>query len=144
MLRCWYDRPTTEVALMVDTDDDDFEDVISAWKDNADKRTDLPIGEQHTEHQSSQLKAMLQQFSDAFKDSPEKTDIVQHTIPTGSVSSIRLPLYRIPHAYRETVKQELDDMLARSIIQPKAGDWNSLLVIVKKKDGSLSLCIDYR
>ena len=52
--------------------------------------------------------------------------------------------YRIPQAYKETVRQELDKMLQAGIITALSSAWASPIVLVNKKDGSLRLCVDYR
>lgn len=70
--------------------------------------------------------------------------MAEHTIITGTAPVVRLPPYRLPHAYRDMVKKELDDMLQGGIIEHSSSGWSSPMVIVKKKDGSLRLCVDYR
>ena len=57
---------------------------------------------------------------------------------------MKLPAYRLPQAYHETVQQNLQDMLAAGFIEPSKSEWASPIVLVKKKDGSLRLCVDYR
>ena len=52
--------------------------------------------------------------------------------------------YCLPHAYWEEVKQEMKAMLAEGVIQPSQSDWTSPIVLVRKKDGSICLCVDYR
>ena len=53
--------------------------------------------------------------------------------------------HQLPHAYRELVKRELEEMEmeAHGIIEPAASDRAAPIVIVKKKDGTIRLCIDY-
>ena len=36
------------------------------------------------------------------------------------------------------------EMLSRNIIQPPSSPWTSSIVLIKKKDGSLRFCVDYR
>lgn len=52
--------------------------------------------------------------------------------------------YRIPAIHEKEVEKQLENMLAQNVIQPSKSPWNFPLVIVKKKDGSLRLCVDYR
>ena len=52
--------------------------------------------------------------------------------------------YRVPHAYKDVVQQELKEMLAEGIVEPSTSDWAAPIVLVKKRDGSLRLCVDYR
>ena len=51
--------------------------------------------------------------------------------------------YRLPLAYWEVIKQELKDMLAEEVIQPSQSDWVSPIVLVRKKDNSVRLCVEY-
>ena len=43
-----------------------------------------------------------------------------------------------------TIDEQLDEMLELKIISPSCSEWASNVVMVKKKDGSLRFCIDYR
>ena len=66
-----------------------------------------------------------------------------HDVDTGSAHLIRLPPYLLPHAYREAVHEELKEMLADGLITPSESAWSAPIVPVKKKDGSLKLCVEY-
>ena len=66
--------------------------------------------------------------------------IVEHTINTGMANPVRLPPYRVPHAYREMVESELKEMLDSGVIEPSVSQWSASMVLVKKKDGSLRIC----
>ena len=63
-------------------------------------------------------------------------------ITTEQTLPVRRPPYRLPHAYKELVKTELDDI--NDIIETTSSEWASPIVMVKKKDGSLRMCVDYR
>ena len=52
--------------------------------------------------------------------------------------------YRSPHVYWEEVKQELKAMSAEGVTEPSQSDWASPIVLIRKKDGSIRLCVDYR
>ena len=42
------------------------------------------------------------------------------------------------------LKKQLDDMLAKGLIQPSASPWRSPVLFVDKKVGATRLCTDYR
>ena len=45
---------------------------------------------------------------------------------------------------REVVRGLLKEMLENDIIQPSCSGWASPIVLVKKKEGSVRFCVDYR
>jgi hypothetical protein len=45
---------------------------------------------------------------------------------------------------REYIQQQVQEMLKNEVIQPSKGPWASRIVLVKKKDGKLRFCVDYR
>ena len=42
------------------------------------------------------------------------------------------------------LKTQLQELLDKGLIQPSVSPWGAPVLFVKKKDGSLRLCIDYR
>ena len=75
---------------------------------------------------------------------PAFTTLAEHKIKTGQAKPVRQPPYRLPHAYRDVVKEELHFMQENGIIEPSTRDWAAPIVLVGKKDGSLRLCVEYR
>ena len=139
MLRKWH--TPASVSYLCDEIPDESEE-IPDWKD--DDVGDMVVGDQLTREQKSQLGELLVEFKDVFQKFPGCTDITEHVIEVSDASPIRLPPYRLPHSYRETVKAEIQEMLKQGIIEPSTSDWAAPLVLVKKKDGSLRLCVDFR
>ena len=45
---------------------------------------------------------------------------------------------------KNVVKEELDKMTKQDVIEPSSSAWASPIVLVKKKDGSIRFCVDYR
>ncbi|XP_049391774.1 uncharacterized protein LOC125856304 [Solanum stenotomum] len=42
------------------------------------------------------------------------------------------------------LKEQLKDLLDKSFIRPSISPWGALVLFIRKKDGSLRICIDYR
>ena len=42
------------------------------------------------------------------------------------------------------LKLQLQELLEKGFIRPSVSPWGALVIFVKKKDGTLRLCIDYR
>ena len=141
MLRKWH-VPTSTGYFAKDADPQGSEDEVPTWDDGG--SGELRVGEQLDEAQRGELEALLAEFDVVLQKYPGHTQLTEHDIVTGEALPIRLPPYRLPHAYRETVWKELKEMLAHGIITPSRSDWAAPIVLVKKKDGSLRICVDYR
>ena len=89
----------------------------------------------------------MAEFQDVFATNDEdyaRTDLVQHRIETGNAKPIRQPPRRVPFAKQDEVATMLEQMHRRGVIEPSQSPWSSPVVLVKKKDGSLRFCVDYR
>ena len=42
------------------------------------------------------------------------------------------------------LKAQLEELLSKGFIWPSISPWGALVLFMKKKDGSLRLCIDYK
>ena len=100
-----------------------------------------------TEAEADDLYNCLLCYADVFAgDSKDlgRTNITQHRIDTGDAKPIRRTPRRIPIARRHETKELLQSMLDRNIIQPSSSPWASPVVLVRKKNGALRFCADYR
>ncbi|KAL0536802.1 hypothetical protein IC582_025764 [Cucumis melo] len=61
----------------------------------------------------------------------------------GTVPISRAP-YRMAPAELKELKVQLQELLDKGFIRPSVSPWGAPVLFVKKKDGSLRLCIDYR
>ena len=95
----------------------------------------------------TQLESLLIRYSDVFAKSTEDlgcTDIAQHEINTGSAKPVRSPPRWVPIAFREEESVEIGRMLKNGIIQESTSPWAAPIVLVRKKDGTVRFCVDYR
>jgi len=52
--------------------------------------------------------------------------------------------YRMAPAELVELKNQIEDLLEKKFIRPSASPWGAPVLLVKKKDGSSRLCVDYR
>ena len=73
-----------------------------------------------------------------------QTSLVKHEIHTGNQAPIKQRPRREPIGMQGVVKEELEKMLDKGIIEPSSSAWGSPIVLVRKKDNTVRFCIDYR
>lgn len=79
---------------------------------------------------------MLMEFSDVLTDVPGKTDLVEHAIETTTDEPTRANVHTIPFQMKETIREEMDQMIKMGVIEPSESPYAAAVVIVRKKDGS--------
>ena len=97
--------------------------------------------------QRDKLYTLLFDHHEAFAlsdDERGETDLVQLEINTGDARPIQQAPRRAPFALRQEIAKQLRKMQSLGVIRPSSSPWASPIVLVKKKDGSLRFCIDYR
>ena len=57
---------------------------------------------------------------------------------------VEFTINRMAPAELRELKAQLEEFLSKGFIQPRISPWGAPVLFVKKKDGSLWLCIDYR
>ncbi|EOX94106.1 DNA/RNA polymerases superfamily protein [Theobroma cacao] len=60
-----------------------------------------------------------------------------------SIAPISIPPYRMALAELKELKVQLQDLVDKGFIRPSISPWGAPVLFVKKKDGTLRLCIDY-
>ena len=97
--------------------------------------------------QTGVLTDLLNEYQDVFATCEipfSRIRISQHRIITGESKPIKQAPRRLPLHLREKAEEEIEKMLAKGIIEPSSSSWSSPVVLVKKKDGMIRFCIDYR
>lgn len=100
-----------------------------------------------TAAQKAELLALLQKHSVSFDVHSKilgRTSVAVHRIDTDGRSIVRRRPYRVSAAERKIIEDNVADMLQRDIIRPSSSSWSSPVVLVRKKDGSVRFCVDYR
>ena len=73
-----------------------------------------------------------------------RTDLVKHDIVTDGSQPIKQHMRRIPFHLRPEADKEVSKMLNAGVIEPSSSPWAAPVVLVRKKDGTIRYCIDYR
>ena len=81
-----------------------------------------------------------------FTDMPGDTDVIQHQIRLTDDTPIRCKPYPLLYAMREELRNEVDTMLEMGVVRPSTSPCRPLspIVMVKKKDGSNRVCVDFQ
>ncbi|KII74196.1 Retrovirus-related Pol polyprotein [Thelohanellus kitauei] len=72
------------------------------------------------------------------------SNILQHQINTANLTPIKSRPYKIPKVQQCIMESLIQDLLTNNIIRKSKNPWCTHALLVKKKDGSNGLCIDYR
>ena len=95
-----------------------------------------------------EVQQVLDEFTDVFetpKSLPPMRDGHNHPIILQSgTDPISLKPYRYSAAQRDVIEKLVEELLQSEFIQPSSSPFSSPIVLVKKKDGSWRMCIDYR
>lgn len=94
------------------------------------------------------LQVLLGEFSDLFEEPtalPPFRKGHDHQIPLESgANPINLRPYRYSTLQKDVIDKMIRDMLDQGIIQCSSSPYASPVVLVKKKDGTWRLCVDFR
>lgn len=92
-------------------------------------------------------RALLRKYTTIFAASDHDlgcTTRITHDIPLLNDTPVRQRHRRIPPSEYENVKEHINKLLATQIIRESSSPFASPIVLVRKKDGSIRLCVDYR
>lgn len=107
----------------------------------------LVIGGACSEMEYGKFKQLLLGKHDSFalKDTElGETTLVEHVIDTGEAKPAKIPPRHLPYALRKELEDELIKLESTRCIEPSISIYASGLVLVRKKDSTLRVCVDYR
>ena len=105
-----------------------------------------PLPECLSPLQQQQLNELFKEYSDVFsqgEDDLGNTPLLEHAIETHG-PQLRQPYRRQNPAVRREEMAQVQQMLSNNVIRPSNSPWASPVVMVRKKDGSLRFCVDFR
>nr|GEX89973.1 hypothetical protein [Tanacetum cinerariifolium] len=94
-----------------------------------------------------ELRNLLLEYGDVFvvptELSPQRS--YDHRIPLKDASTvINIRPYRYPPSQKDVIEQMINELLDTWVVRHSQSPFSSPIVMVKKKDGSWRMCIDYR
>ena len=91
--------------------------------------------------------ALVKEFRDVFQDTlpglPPDRD-VEHVIDTGDADPISRPPYKMSPLELTELRKQIRELLDLRLIRPSSSPWGAPVLFVRKKDGTMRMCIDYR
>lgn len=139
------DAAGTAIIECTDGGDESHEDLLELDYVSAGESVhDIVFGDNLQEHQLSSARLLVSEYSDVFTDVPGSTHIVHHHISLTSDQPVRSRPYTVPYGVRESLNRDLKEMEKMGIIRKSESAYASPVVIVRKKDGSNRICVDYR
>ena len=105
-----------------------------------------PLPENLSPLQQQQLNELFKEYIDVFSQGDEdlgNTPLLKHGIETHG-PPLRQPYRRQNPAVRREEMTQVQQMLSSNVIRPSNSPWASPVVMVRKKDGSLRFCVDFR
>ena len=90
----------------------------------------------------------MSKYERVFRDLPQGKPPdrgVDHIIELEiGTQPIKMNPYRHPKGIRDDIEEAIKELLELGLIRPSSSQYASSVVMVKKKDGTLRTCIDFR
>jgi len=83
-------------------------------------------------------------FPDAIPDVPPEREVEFSIDLVPGTKPVLMAPYRMSASELAELKKQLEDLLDKKFVRSSVSPWGAPVLLVKKKDGSMRLCIDYR
>ena len=107
----------------------------------------LDIGDTLTSFQKQKMGEFVHKYSDIFSKGDHDLgycDVIKHKIVTTDDTPFKVPYRRVPPNQWEEVKEYLETQIASGILRPSTSPYASAMVLVRKSNGKLRICGDFR
>lgn len=123
--------------------------VYKATEESASRRVNnCSLGESfeikcHTQH-IEKVQELIKRYKSLINYVPRIAGNYVHKLLVDESKPFKYKNYPIPYNYRAKVNKEINNMLKDNIIEPAKTNYINPLVVVKKKDDTIRLCLDAR
>ena len=108
----------------------------------------IDIGDQNVNaREKKRIEDLLVEYKDVFSQGDNdlgRCGLISHSIEIVGEKPKRCGVRPLNPAMREVLKTHIDELKSNDLIQPSNSEYACPVVMVKKKDGSLRFCCDFR
>lgn len=107
----------------------------------------MDVGSGLSQEEVEQLEAVFHRHSRVLSKDDDDLGFckeISHQIPLTDDTPVRVPHRRVNPTQWQEVRDHLQSLLRQGIVRESSSPYASPIVIVRKKDGSMRLCVDYR
>ena len=105
---------------------------------------DVKISTDLNDDQQREVRQLLEEYGDVLTDIPGKTNLAECNIELTDDIPFRVKAYPVPYALKREMDKEVSEMMKADIIESSVSEYASSPVVVRKPDGSVRYCIDFR
>jgi hypothetical protein len=108
------------------------------------KKIKEQINPQLKSEQKESIKHLIEKHKQAFSFS--EYDLGQTRFAKHKINSeqIKQAPYSCPRHLRPVMEEKIKELLNHELIEPSESPWSSPVVLVRKKDGTIRFCVDFR
>ncbi|PIK38887.1 hypothetical protein BSL78_24289 [Apostichopus japonicus] len=108
---------------------------------------DIEVGSELDAEEHEAVGKLLEKYSNVVSKGDNDIghcSVVTHRIPLTDDTPIKVPHRRLPPQQWKEVRDHINTLLSQGIIRESSSPYASPVVVVRKKDGGMRLCVDYR
>jgi hypothetical protein len=107
----------------------------------------LKINHIQLDETEKELQRIVQEYSDLFVEEgnfKKEVCLGEHSIHTENNIPLSRAMHRLGNSMEEEINTQILELEKKGVIRKSFSPWRAPIVPVKKKDGGIRLCIDYR
>ena len=105
---------------------------------------DVKCGSELSSHQALEAAGLVKEFECVFTDLPGTTNLTEHRIRLTADIPVRCKPYFVPYSVRKSLQEGIQRMIDMDVIRPSESPYSSPVVVVRKRDETNRICIEYR